>query len=195
MMKIVKIGILCTMIVSSCGTYKESNKSSIKNNSIKFNEGTLIWDKSGKAVYIPGNLEEKDLVYLTTIEMGDSISFKSDFSRDSVNISFYNSGESIIQDSINIRLIGIDNYPIGLVRVDFFKDQELVSSYSPLGGGKKVYVRGITGFIVDIFGAKSDFIKLNKIELKDTMSITFDYLTPSEIEKYTFIDSVIFKKR
>lgn len=191
MMKTIIIGIISIMIVSSCGTYKESFRNLNENRGVKFDDGTIIYDNSGNAVYIPENLEQKDLVYLTSIKKGDSIEFKSNFSREHVNISYNYSGEAVAQDSVIVRLVGEYGYPIGLVRVDFFKDQAKVSSYSPLGGHKSAYVYGVTGFIVDVFGAKSDFIKLNRNELKNTLIITFDYLIPSEIEKYTFIDFTI----
>lgn len=170
--------IIAIVIIPSC----------CMNKKVLFEGGKIIIDNSGNAVFIPKNLRQKDLVHLSQIKKGDSIQIKSDFSREHINISYFNIGDNIIKDSINIRLIGKDSYPIGLTRVDFFKDQEIISSYSPLSGCKSAYIGGATSYMVDVFGAKSDLIQFNIAGLKDTLLIYFDYLTPEQLEKYTFID-------
>jgi hypothetical protein len=186
-MKLTVIGFFTFIFITSCTRMNII----LKENRYNYAEGTIIYDNNSNAVFIPKKINEKNIVFLKKSNFGDSVKFKSYYSREHVEISFLNKGNLVNQDSINVCILGKSNYPIGIVKVDFFNGDKIVSSYSPLDRNEKIFIQNITGFKVNVFGANSDFIQLNRNKLKDTLAISFDYLRPSEIEKYTFIDITI----
>lgn len=184
MYKSILITFFCSLIIVSCGLH----------NKYKHREGTIIWDNSGNAVFIPKSFNDKDLVYLKVNSNKDSLVFKSTYSKEKINISFLNYGQSISNDSLNINLSNNNSIPIGFVIIDFFKNDGDTITFTPLDENKKVHIKGVTGFIVEILGAKSQFIPLNIDNLKDTILISYEYLTPYQIRRYTYIDTIILNK-
>ena len=175
--------ILITLILSSCVLVKDSKMFNTE-------KGEIIKLEDGNYQFIPNDCDRFDTISLISHYSDDSncVHLRSEHLKGKVQVEVNYKTKKSKGECLNIELVGPNSYPLALVMLDFYYDIDSIESVVFPQNKVSIKNKDYDSLRLITYGGKSDFIIIEGVS--DSLKIKFDYLSPKDHARYTFVDTL-----